>query len=112
VLVLHVSPKGRRGGGGLVSGPQRPAPRRYACVNVLGLDLVRGRARVRVAAQQHAFFGFRRSKITRATTSTVVAAAAMVVVTSLTRGGEGGGRAMKSLSQRRKYRNNSAIQRT
>jgi len=43
--------------------------------------------RVRVAAQ-HAFFGFRRSKMTRAT---LVAAA--VVVTNLARGGEGGGRA-------------------
>ena len=69
--------------------------------------------RVRVAAQQHAFFGFRRSKVTRSTmntftlpsfaapgfrrmkiarakTSTMVAAAAAVVVTSLARGGEGG----------------------
>jgi len=36
----------------------------------LGLDLARGRARVRVAAQQHAFFGFRRSKVTRATMRT------------------------------------------
>jgi len=69
---------------------------RHVCVDVLGLDLVRGRARVRVAAQQHAFFGFRRSKMTRATTSTMVAAAAAVVVTNLARGGEGGGKAMKS----------------
>ena len=67
---------------------------RHACLDVLGLGLVRGRARVRVAAQQHAFFGFRRSKMTRATTSTkVVVAAAAVVVTNLARGGEGGGRA-------------------
>ena len=28
---------------------------RHACVHVLGLGLFRGRARVRVAAQQHAF---------------------------------------------------------
>ena len=89
---------------------------RHACVDVLGLDLVWGRACVRVAAQQHAFFGFRRSKMTRATmnnftlpsfaapgfrrmkmarvtTSTMVAAAAAVVVTNLARGGKGGGRA-------------------
>ena len=43
---------------------------RHACGDVLGLDLVRGRARVRVAAQQHAFFGFRHSKMTRATMNT------------------------------------------
>ena len=43
---------------------------RYACADVLGLDLPRGRARVRVATQKHAFFGFRRSKMTRATTNT------------------------------------------
>ena len=66
---------------------------RHACADVLGLGLVRGRARVRVAAQQHAFFGFRRSKMARATTSTMLAAAAAVVVTNLARGGEGGGRA-------------------
>jgi len=71
--------------------------------------------RVRVAAQ-HAFFGFRRSKMTRATmntftlpsfaapgfrrmkmtratTSTMLLVVAAVVVTNLARGGEGGGRA-------------------
>ena len=82
---------------------------RNACDDVLGLDLVRSRARVRVAAaQQHTYFGFRRSKMTRATmrtfttpsfaapgfrrmkmtratTRTMVAAAAAVVVTSLAR---------------------------
>ena len=64
---------------------------------MMGLDLVRVRARVWVAAQQHAFFGFHRSKMTRATTSTmVVVAAAAVVVTSLARGEEEGGRDMKS----------------
>ena len=87
---------------------------RHACVDVLGSGLFRGQARVRVAAQQYAFFGFRRSKMTRATmntftlpsfaapgfhrmkmtratTSTMVAAAAVVVVTNLARGGEGEG---------------------
>ena len=39
---------------------------RHAFVDVLGLDLARGRARARIAAQQHAFFGLRRSKMTRA----------------------------------------------
>ena len=90
---------------------------RHACADLLGLDLVRGRARVRVAAQQHAFFGFRHSKMTRATMNTfklpsfaapgfrrmkmkrsttstmVVVAAAALVVTSPARGGEGDGRA-------------------
>jgi len=37
--------------------------------------------------------GFRRMKMTRATTSTMVVVAAAMVVTSLARGGEGGGRA-------------------
>ena len=86
---------------------------------MLGLDLDRGRARVRVAAQQHVFFGFRRSKMTRATmntftlpsfaapgfrrmkmtratTSTMVAAVAAVVVTNPARGGGDGVRVMKS----------------
>ena len=106
---------------------------RHACVDVLGLDLVRGQARARVAAQQHAFFGFRRSKMTRATintftlpsvaapgfrrmtmtratTRTMVVVAAAVVVTNLARGGEGGGRAMKSFEptpQISKYFRNS-----
>jgi len=66
---------------------------------VLGLNLARGRARVWVAAQQHAFFGFRRSKMTRATTGTMVAAAAVVVSTNLARGGKGYGRVMKSFEQ-------------
>ena len=35
--------------------------------------------------------GFRRMKMTRATTSTMVVVVAAVVVTSLARGGEGGG---------------------
>ena len=43
---------------------------RHACADVLGLGIFRGRARVRVAAQQHTFFGFRRSKVTRATMNT------------------------------------------
>ena len=40
--------------------------------------------------------GFRRMKVTRATTSTMAAAAVVVVVTNLARGGEGCARAMKS----------------
>ena len=44
----------------------------------------------------------------------VLVAAAVVVVTSLARGGEAGGRAYEEtvLNPRRKYRNNSVIQRT
>ena len=69
-----------------------------------------GRARVRVAAQQHAFFGFRRMaratlntftlpsfaapgfrrmKMARATARTRVVVVAAVVVTNLARGGKG-----------------------
>jgi len=43
--------------------------------------------------------GFRRMKMTRATTSTMLAAATAVVVIDLARGGEGGGRFMQSFYQ-------------
>ena len=43
--------------------------------------------------------GFRRMKMTRATTSTMVVAAAAEVVTNLARGGKGYGRVMKSFEQ-------------
>jgi len=97
-----------------VTGPA--APTRASNVQRARDDKETVVGRVRVAAQQHAFFGFRRSKMTRAamntftlpsfaapefrhmkmaraTTSTMVVAAAAVVVTNLARGGEGGGRA-------------------